>query len=88
MNRFVSIVVAAALAAPVVSFGAEPAWPAGAQKKDDPRVLAFYDGMCAQWADQNGLTGKKRDAYLAKCRTDAGEVYPVGYAQGGGGGGE
>jgi hypothetical protein len=88
MNRFISVCVAAALAAPVVSFGAQPVWPAGAHKKDDARVVAFNDGMCAQWADRNGLTGEKRDAYLTKCRADAPAIYPVGYAEGGGGGGE
>jgi hypothetical protein len=87
MYRFISICVAAALAAPVVSFAAEPVWPGGAKKSDDPRVVAFYDGMCAKWADQNGLTGEKRDAYLTKCQADAPAIFPVGYGGGGGGGG-
>jgi hypothetical protein len=88
MNRFAAISVAAALAAPVVSFAGQPVWPAGAQKKDDAQVIAFYDGMCAQWADRNGLTSDAREAYLAKCRKDAAKALPVGYAEGGDGGDE
>jgi hypothetical protein len=88
MKRFALVLVAVAVAAPTVSFGDQPAWPAGAQKKDDPRVLAFYDGMCALWADQNGLTGEQRDAYLTKCRMDASAVFPVGYVEEDSGGGE
>ena len=88
MKRFALVLVAVAVAAPAVSFGDQPVWPAGAQKKDDPRVLAFYDGMCGYWADQKGLTGAKRDDYLAKCGKDASTVFPVGYVEGGDGGGE
>lgn len=88
MKRFALILVAMAVTAPIVSLGDQPEWPAGAQKKDDPRVLAFYDGMCAFWADQNGLTGTQREDYMVKCRTDASAVFPVGYVEGGDGGGE
>jgi hypothetical protein len=70
-----------------VSLG-EPIWPAGALEKDDARVLAFYSGICTQWADQNGLTGDAHDAYLAKCRADVPAIFPVGYEEGGDGGDE
>jgi hypothetical protein len=66
----------------------KPVWLAGAQKKDDPRVLAFYDAQCAQYADRNALTEKEgREAFVAKCRESIAGVFPVGYAVGGGGGG-
>jgi hypothetical protein len=87
MNKFALALVASALAAPTVSFAESPVWPAGAQDKNDERVLAFYAGMCANWADENGLAGGEREAYLAKCQADAPAVYPVGYAGGGDGGG-
>ena len=67
---------------------AGPQWPAGAQEKDDPRVLAFYDGMCAQYADQQGLAGTDREGFITRCRTSIPKVFPVGYSESGGGGGE
>ncbi len=88
MNRILLISLAASIAPSLAFSAGQPTWPAGAQDTNDPRVLAFYDGTCAHYADQNGLTGVARDAYLTKCRTDMPEVYPVGYAQGGGGGGD
>ncbi len=87
MNKFALALVAAALAVPTVSFAESPVWPAGAQDKNDERVLAFYGGMCTNWADEHGLAGDEREAFLTKCRTDAPAVYPVGYAEGDGGGG-
>jgi hypothetical protein len=77
------LVSAAALAA------TEPvAWPAGAQDKQDSRVLAFYDAQCGHWADGQGLSGEQRSAYLERCRADAAKIYPVGYDPKSGGGGE
>ena len=54
--------------------------------KDDPRVLAFYDGMCAQYADRQGLVGPARDAFVANCRASIPQVFPVGYDESSGGG--
>lgn len=51
-------------------------------------LLAFYGGQCTQYADRNGLTGEEREAYLAKCRASIPNVFPAGYAPGGGGGGD
>jgi hypothetical protein len=51
-------------------------------------VLAFYDGLCGRYADDNGLRGTERDAYLANCRADMPAVFPVGYDEGSSGGGE
>ena len=67
---------------------ASPQWPAGAMQKDDPRVLAFYDGMCAQYADAQGLSGDARDTFITRCRASIPRVFPVGYDESGGGGGE
>jgi hypothetical protein len=94
MKTYSWMVLSLALTCPAVSLAAVPAgagqpvWPAGAQKKDDPRVLAFYDGQCARYADQNGLSGEKRDAFMSSCLASIPAVFPVGYAEGGGGGGE
>ena len=67
---------------------AAPVWPSGAMDKKDPRVLAFYDAQCNRWADTKGLAGDPRESYLAKCKTNAAKVYPVGYAPPSVGGGE
>jgi hypothetical protein len=88
MKRILILALAGAIAAPVVWAAKGPQWPAGAEDKNDPQVLAFYDGMCAQYADNHGLSGADRDAFLTKCRADIPAVFPVGYAEGGGGGGE
>ena len=77
------LVSAAALSA------TEPvAWPAGAQDKQDPRVLAFYEAQCNNWADGHGLPAEQRGAYLQQCRVSAAMVYPVGYDLKSGAGGE
>jgi hypothetical protein len=74
-------VLALGLTVPQAALAADgPAWPEGVQKKDDPRILAFYDAQCAQWADGNGLAADARDAFIKKCRTDAAGTYPVGMA--------
>jgi hypothetical protein len=72
---------AAVAAAPVT-------WPVGVQKKDDPRLVAFYEAQCTRWADDNGLAGEARTDYLAKCLVNVQKIYPVGYAKSSGGGGE
>lgn len=64
-----------------------PQWPAGATK-GDPRLQAFYDGMCAVYADRNDLAGADRDAFVKQCLGSIAKAFPVGYAAGGGGGGE
>jgi hypothetical protein len=77
------LVSAAALSA------TEPAaWPAGAQDKQDPQVLAFYEAQCNKWADGQGLSAEQRGTYLQQCRVNAAMVYPVGYDLKSGGGGE
>ncbi len=88
MNKLAPILLGAVIAAPLVSAADAPQWPSGVSKKDDPQLLAFYKAQCAQYADQNGFSGEKRDAYLAKCQEDMPAIFPVGYASGGGGGGE
>jgi hypothetical protein len=93
MNRITlatCLLSAAAALAPAASMAvtatASPQWPAGALQKDDPRVIAFYDGMCAQYADRQGLAGSARDAFIANCRASIPRVFPVGYDEAGGGG--
>jgi hypothetical protein len=88
MNTCAFLLLAMAVAAQSAAVADQAVWLAGAQKKDDPRVLAFYEGMCTHWADQNGLTSEGREVYLAKCRADAPSVFSVGYEEGDGGGGE
>jgi len=94
MYKFSWMVLGVAIVTPVLSLAAnsdlqtQPAWPAGVQKKDDQRILAFYDGQCARYADQNGLTGEKRAAFVSNCRANIPSVFPVGYAGGDGGGGD
>lgn len=65
-----------------------PTWPAGVMNKDDPRIQSFYEGMCDRYAEQADIQDGDRDAYLAQCRERIAKVFPVGYAKGGGGGGE
>ena len=88
MNKLAWILLGAVAAAPVASAADGPVWPSGVRQKDDPTLLAFYGAQCAQYADRNGLTGEKRDAYLAQCRQNMPAIFPVGSAEGGGGGGE
>lgn len=94
MNKFSWMVLGAAIVTPLSSFAAkpdlqaQPMWPSGVQQKDDQRIVAFYDGQCARYADQNGLTGEKRAAFVSNCRANIPSVFPVGYAEGDGGGGE
>jgi len=94
MKKYSWMFLSLTLVVPVLSLGStsaqpgKPVWPAGAQKKDDPRVLAFYDGQCALYADQSGLAGDKREAFVSNCLASLPSVFPVGYAEGGGGGEE
>jgi hypothetical protein len=83
LSAVVALAPAASMAAAAT---ASPQWPAGALQKDDPRVLAFYDGMCAQYADRQGLVGPARDAFVANCRASIPQVFPVGYDESSGGG--
>lgn len=92
MNRIAVISVLACMAAavslPLSASTTSPQWPSGTLDKNDPRVLAFYDGLCSRNADDNGLRGTERDTYLAKCRANMPAVFPVGYDERSGGGGE
>lgn len=88
MNKSSWVFLAALLAAPAGFAADAPVWPNGVATKDDPMLLAFYGGQCTQYADRNGLTGEQREAYLAKCRASIPNVFPAGYAPGGGGGGD
>lgn len=67
---------------------ATPSWPSGALEKTDPRVLAFYDGMCEHYADRQGLIGDARGSFVTRCRGSIPKVFPVGYDESSGGGGE
>jgi hypothetical protein len=70
-------------------WAAEPvAWPAGTLDKNDPRVAAFYESRCARWADDSGMDGDARAAFMAKCKPNAAKIYPVGYGPPSAGGGE
>jgi len=75
----------ASAAVPAASPAQGPQWPAGAADKSDRRVLAFYDDMCAQYADRQGLTGDARDDFISGCRTSIPRVFPVGYDEASGG---
>lgn len=94
MNKLSWMFIGVALAAPVLSLAAEsgmpaqPDWPAGVQDKNDPTIMAFYDGQCARYADRNDLTGDERQAFVSNCRSSISAVFPVGYAGGGDGGGD
>jgi hypothetical protein len=83
---------ASALALTTVSLAATtaatPSWPSGALEKADPRVLAFYDGMCEHYADSQGLVGDARGSFVTRCRGSIPKVFPVGYDESSGGGGE
>ena len=61
--------------------GAAPQWPQNAANEQDPRVVAFYEGRCSNYADQQGLTGTERENFITQCRTSAPEVWPVGLDQ-------
>jgi len=53
-------------------------WPANATNENDPRVLAFYQARCNQWADEKGLEAEARSSYLENCLQAAPQVWPVG----------
>jgi hypothetical protein len=88
MKKPVWVFLAVLLAAPTVFAADAPVWPSGVAAKNDPALIAFYGAQCNQYADRNGLTGKQREAYLTECGSAMQKVFPVGYAPGGGGGGE
>ena len=46
--------------------------------ENSPQVVAFYQGRCNQWADENALQGAQRDAFVANCLTDIPQVWTVG----------
>ena len=88
MKRILTLALAGAFATPVVFAAKGPQWPNGAEDKNDPQVLAFYDGMCAQYADRQGLGGNAREAFVTRCRGSIPNVFPVGYDESSGGGEE
>lgn len=53
-------------------------WPADAQDESDPRVVAFYNGQCAQWATENGLKGEAAANFTSNCVKNGPSVWPVG----------
>lgn len=55
-----------------------PEWPADATKENDPRVVAFYQGRCNQWAEENGLEAEARSNFVENCLQAAPTVWPVG----------
>ena len=65
-----------------------PSWPSTALEKADPCVPAFYDGMREHYADSQGLVGDARGSYVTRCRGSIPKVFPVGYDESSGGGGE
>jgi hypothetical protein len=80
MNRFTQLSVALCALAPLAAAASnQPVWPSGTLDQGDARVLAFYAGVCEQWADNNGLRGEDRENYLVRCRTNGPAVFPVGY---------
>ncbi|MCF7989910.1 MAG: hypothetical protein K9M02_05660 [Thiohalocapsa sp.] len=93
MNRHDSVCVlmlTLALAATSVLASANegPQWPAGALDKGSPTVVGFYAAMCERYADGNGLSGAERDSFRENCMMSIARVFPVGYEEGSGGGGE
>jgi hypothetical protein len=61
--------------------GAGPQWPQNAENEQDPRVVAFYEGRCGNFADRQGLTGTDRENFITQCRVNAPELWPVGLEQ-------
>jgi hypothetical protein len=91
MNRLSQLALALFALAPLVAVASnqaatQPVWPSGVLDKSDTRVLAFYAGVCDQWADRNGLQGDDRENYLVRCRANGPAVFPVGYDDSEGGG--
>jgi hypothetical protein len=87
MNRLSQLSVALCALAPLAAVASDqPVWPSGVLDKNDARVLAFYAGVCDQWADQNGLQGEDRENYLVRCRANGPAIFPVGYEESSGGG--
>ena len=60
-------------------------WPADAQDESDPRVVAFYNGQCGQWAVENGLKGEAAANFTSNCVKNAPDVWPVGMEKSSGG---
>ena len=53
-------------------------YPAGARSEDEPQMVAFYQSQCTGYADENGLQGDSRDAFIANCMKNAPAALPVG----------
>ena len=73
----------AATSTPLLAAISEPQWPAGATNDNDPRVVAFYQAQCQQWATEGQMAGQNQSDYVAKCLTNAPSIWPVGQEQGG-----
>ncbi|MCB1736659.1 MAG: hypothetical protein KDI42_00900 [Gammaproteobacteria bacterium] len=56
-------------------------YPAGSLDEAAPEITAFYDSQCADYADQQALTGDARSAYLSNCKAQAKDVWPVGFEE-------
>jgi len=84
MKKIALISLFTVFCAPAAYSSGSAVWPAEVIEKDDPGLMAFYDGQCAQYADQNGLTGEARQTYVQSCRSRMSDVFPAGQAEGGG----
>lgn len=83
-----TITLVFAAPAALASVTEAPQWPAGTLDKGSPRVVDFYAAMCERYADGSGLTGEERDGFRENCMLTIARVFPVGYEEGSGGGGE
>lgn len=73
-------------AAPALALASDgPVWPAQVIQKDDPRLAAFYDAQCADYA-RRGLTGLDAEQFHAQCLKTIKAVFPAGLGSAGGGG--
>lgn len=78
MNAFKALMLVP-LAAAQIALAADPAEPSlNGADSGEPQVVAFYDRQCNRMADQNGLQGEARDAFLQDCLENAADTWPVG----------
>lgn len=78
MKRFVlaALTVAGCSAALAAQIPVE--YPSGARDQRDPRLVAFYQARCTEFAAANGTATKDRDGYVGWCADQMAQVMPVG----------
>lgn len=72
-------ILAVALATAAGGSGAAESIFKAPNDENSPAVVAAFAQICNQWADEHGLAGQAREAYVAQCRADMPATHPVGW---------